>query len=124
MRRIVGQAGGNPRVTPRGRRGFFGSSGMIRVRSILCSSLVLCFGARAQLAPISEAEALNPPTSQRLTAVHAAAQRDGWAPQSAILRGAALRAYEREKLLAANSWLNAYRWSALFGQTEAEFVPR
>jgi hypothetical protein len=97
---------------------------MIRVRSIFWWSLALGTAARAQLASISEAEALNPPTSQRLSAVHAAAQRDGWAPQSATLRGAALRAYEREKLPAADGWLSAYRWSALLGQTEAEFVPR
>ena len=78
----------------------------------------------AQSATISDAEAFDPPTLQRLVSVHAAAQRDGWAPQTAMLRAAAMRAYEREKLPAAEGWLDAYRWSALFGQTEADFVPR
>jgi hypothetical protein len=83
-----------------------------------------CAPLIAQPPAIPEAEALNPPTTQRLTTIHAAAQRDGWAPQSASLRAAAFRAYEREKFPAAEAWLNAYRWSALLGQTEAEFVPR
>lgn len=73
---------------------------------------------------IPESEALDAPTSQRLAAIHAAAQRDGWAPQRAALRAAAIRAYEREKLIAAEAWLNVYRWSALFGENEADFVPR
>lgn len=81
-------------------------------------------GSGAQIGAIPEAEALNPPTTARLAATHAAAQRDGWAPQAATLRAAALHAYERDKLPVAEAWLNAYRWSALFGQTEAEFVPR
>jgi hypothetical protein len=86
--------------------------------------LALAVGIHAQSLSIPDAEALYAPTPQRLSAIHASAQRDGWAPQSAALRSAAIRAYEREKLAAAQAWLNAYRWSALFGQTEAEFVPR
>ncbi len=78
----------------------------------------------AQPGGIAEAEALAAPTPQRLAAVHVAAQRDGWAPQAAMLRGAAMRAYEREKFTAAEAWLNAYRWAALFGEQETEFVPR
>ena len=73
---------------------------------------------------IPEAESLNVPTPARLAAVHAAAQRDGWAPQSEALRDAAIRAYEREKYGPAEAWLNVCRWSALFGQTEADFVNR
>src|SRR5687767_6067900 len=97
---------------------------MPRVARIFWLLLALSAALGAQPAPISDAEALSPPTPQRLSAVHAAAQRDGWAPQSAMLRSAAFRAYEREKLPAAEAWLNAYRWSALLGQTEAEFLPR
>ncbi|MEO6245364.1 MAG: hypothetical protein ABIQ12_08000, partial [Opitutaceae bacterium] len=74
--------------------------------------------------PAPEAETLSPPTPQRLAAVHAAAQRDGWAPQAAALRAAAIRAYEREKYAAADTWLNLHRWAALFGLSGAEFVPR
>jgi hypothetical protein len=94
------------------------------VRKLFCFGLGLSAAALAQPLPISDAEALNAPTLQRLTAIHATAQRDGWAPQRAGLRGAAIRAYEGEKLAVAEAWLNAYRWSALFGQTEAEFVAR
>ena len=97
---------------------------LFRIHICLGCTLGLTFAsACAQPSAIPEAEALNSPTAPRLAAVHAAAQRDGWAPQRAGVRAAALRAYEREKFPAAEAWLNAYRWSALFGQTEAEFVP-
>ncbi|MSU50837.1 MAG: hypothetical protein EXS37_17410 [Opitutus sp.] len=90
------------------------------------ASLVAVWGVRAiaQPAVIPDAETLYPPTPSRLAAVHAAAQRDGWAPQSAMLRSAAIRAYEREKSGPAEAWLNLGRWASLWGQTEAEFVPR
>ena len=78
----------------------------------------------AQPTAISEVEALSPPTTARLAAIHAAAQRDGWAPQGAALRAAAIRAYEREKYPAAEAWLNVHRWAALFGTSAADFVPR
>ena len=77
-----------------------------------------------QTASIPETEALNLPAPARLAAIQAAAQRDGWAPQSALLRTAALRAYEREKFPAAEAWLSLHRWAALLGETGAEFVPR
>lgn len=76
----------------------------------------------ARAAVIPEAEALQAPTRVRLAAVLAAAQRDGWAPQTGMVRGAALLAYEREKLAAAEAWLNLSRWSALFGRSEADFT--
>ncbi len=75
-------------------------------------------------APVPEAEVMQPPTHARLVAVQAAAQRDGWAPQVAMLRDAALRAYERDRLAAAEAWLDVCRWAGLWGGTEAEFVPR
>ena len=78
----------------------------------------------AQPAAIPAAEALQPPTAARLAAIHAAAQRDGWAPHVAGLRAAAVRAYELDKLAAAEAWFNVYRWAALFGETETHFVPR
>ncbi len=96
----------------------------VRFRSAIALFLVATSALRAQPAVIAEAEALNLPTPARLAAVHAAAQRDGWASQAAMLRSAALRAYEREKFPAAEAWLNVYRWAALFGQNETEFVPR
>jgi hypothetical protein len=80
----------------------------------------------AQSAPLAipDGEALAAPTAARLNSIHAAAQRDGWAPQTAALRSAALRAYEQGKFSAAEAWLHACHWTALFGQTEADFVGR
>ena len=93
------------------------------------AALAVVFGlgvvsGRLAAQAIPDAEALNPPTAPRLAAIHAAAQRDGWAPHAAPLRAAAMRAYERERFSAAEAWLNAYRWAGRWGQTEAEFLPR
>lgn len=90
----------------------------------LVLGLFLVAAARAQTPGIPEAETAFAPTPARLSVVHAAALRDGWAPQRAGLRAAALRAYEREKFAAAEAWLNLYRWSALFGEPQSEFVAR
>jgi hypothetical protein len=95
---------------------------MLHVRSALQFALVV--SAVAQPARIPETETLNAPIPQRIAAVYAAAQRDGWLPQGATLRAAAFRGYEREKFSAAEAWLNLYRWTSLFGQSEAEFIPR
>ncbi len=88
--------------------------------------LFLWFGLRAaaQPAAIPEAEAMAPPTPVRLAAIHAAARRDGWAPQVAGLRRTALLAYQRDKLAAAETWFHVYRWAALFAEPESDFVPR
>jgi hypothetical protein len=82
----------------------------------------LALAGLAQAAVIPEAEALQAPSRGRLAAVHAAAQREGWSPQVAGLRAAAMLAYEREKLGAAEAWLDVYRWAGLLGRSEAEFV--
>lgn len=89
-------------------------------------SLLLAVGSfvRAQAVVIPEAEALVTPTSSRLLSIHAAAQRDGWAPHAAALRTAALHAYQKEKFSAAEAWLNACHWATLFGQGEADFIKR
>jgi len=102
----------------------FGAASVRRLRTPGWWIWLLIANASAQPAAIPEAEALNPPTSQRLAAMHAAAQRDGWAPYGAVVRAAARRAYEGEKLPAAEAWFNVYRWVALFGEAEADFVPR
>ena len=82
-------------------------------------------GLVAQPASIPAAETGQKPTAQRLAAIHAAAQRDGWAPQTGILRAAALQAYEQQKLAAAEAWFYLFRWAALFGQMSAsEFGPQ
>jgi hypothetical protein len=88
------------------------------------SLLAVVCSCAAQSSSIADAEAFYPPTSARLAAIHSAAQRDGWAPQTAQLRQAALRAYEKEKTVAAEAWLNVYRWAALFGRQEGEFTSR
>lgn len=93
-------------------------------RPHLGAFLALLLFAAPLAAQIPDAEALNPPAPARLASVHAAAQRDGWAPQAAMPRNAAVLAYEREKLSAAEAWLQLHRWAALLGQTEADFVPR
>ncbi len=67
---------------------------------------------------------LRPPTPARVTALLAAAQRDGWAPQIAPLRTAALHAYRIAPLGTADAWFHVYQWAALFGEPESEYVPR
>ncbi len=71
---------------------------------------------------IPEPEALEPPTAARLALIEAAAKHDGWAPQVALLRATAVRAYRRDRLVAAEAWYHVYHWAALFGETDAQFV--
>ncbi len=104
-----------------GRRPDRGGRPCRRLRGGLLLFLVALVAAAAQPAAIPDAEILHVPAANRVAAVHAAAQRDGWAPQQAGLRSAAFRAYERERFAAAEGWLNLYRWSALLGMTEVEF---
>ncbi len=78
--------------------------------------------ARAAQPAVADAETGFPPTAERLRAIHAAAQRDGWQPHVAPLRSAALRAYAADKLFAAEAWLNASRWAALLAGDEADAV--
>lgn len=92
------------------------------VRSLLY--LALACRLAAQAGSIPDAETVSVPTPARLASVVAAAQRDGWLPQRAALHAAAFRAYERGQPAAAEAWLNVYRWSALLGESETEFVPR
>lgn len=73
---------------------------------------------------MNSAGELAAPTPARLQAIHRAAQFSGWPAQVAGLRSAARGFYVRGELDAAASWFNAYRWSALFAQTEEEFVAR
>lgn len=82
----------------------------------------LCPSGRGAV-EISDREALLSPTAPRLAELDVVAQRQGWRGQTAMLRSAAQRAYAANKLTAAAEWLNVCRWSALFAQTEDEFVP-
>lgn len=95
---------------------------LLRASLLLAILLVARLAAQPELIP--EAETLQPPTPARLAAIHAAAQRDGWAPQAFVLRAAALHAYNREKLAAAEGWMYVYRWAAAFALTPAQFTPK
>lgn len=93
----------------------------LRIFSFVCA---IALRVMASAAPIPESEILVPPTPQRIAAIIAAAQREGWAPQAAPLRVAAQNAYQRAKLPVAEAWFNVYRWTALWGITDHEYVPR
>lgn len=79
--------------------------------------------ASGQTANIPEGELRQPPSAARLAAIQSAAERDGWAPQRSTLRKAAIRAYQLDQIPAAEAWYHVYRWAALFGEAQAEFVP-
>ena len=51
--------------------------------------------------PLSDAEALKPPTADRLTALLHAGESAGWDAPVAVLRATALQAYRANKLPAA-----------------------
>jgi hypothetical protein len=85
-------------------------------------SLSFLFWLAPLAAQIPDAELAQAPTAARLAAIRAAAQRDGWAPHVAPLRAAAVRAYQLDKLAAAEAWFHVYRWAALWGTPEAEFT--
>ena len=89
---------------------------------VVCLALALRLAA--QPAAIAEAEADQAPTAARLAELQKAARVSGWAPQVAALRATALLAYQRDKLAPAEAWSYVYRWAALFGESEASFVPR
>jgi hypothetical protein len=74
-------------------------------------------------AALQEDEMLQPPTTARLAALTAAAQQSGWGPLAPGLRAAARRAYDHSRLPAAEAWYYVYRWSALFAETEVQFIP-
>lgn len=74
-------------------------------------------------ATIAEAEALLPPTPARIAAIHQAAQQQGWGAQRDALQAAALLAYEKDKLSAAEAWYHLLHWAVLFGLKESEFSP-
>ena len=89
------------------------------------SFLLIGFAARLSAEPvIPTAETMQPPIPARIATIQTAAQRDGWPPQAAALRTAAVQGYKLDKLAAAEAWLNLYRWAALLGETERHFVPR
>ncbi len=78
--------------------------------------------AQAELIPAGEA--LNQPISARLAALaETGAHTGGWEEVAKSAGSAAFAAYEKNKLNSAESWYYVSRWSALFTETEAHFVP-
>ncbi len=75
------------------------------------------------VAPLTEAEMLTPPTAPRLAEFASYAHQAGWEKLSPMFRLAARRAYENGRLPAADRWYQVYRWSALFAETEVQFIP-
>jgi hypothetical protein len=85
--------------------------------------------ASARIAPaqdgslaIPDSEVSDPPTPERLEQVEGVAATSGWLAVAPSLRSAALRAYGRERLQAADSWYHAYEWAILFSEPEDKFV--
>jgi|CZKI01.1.fsa_nt_gi hypothetical protein len=79
--------------------------------------------ARAQDQGISipELETRDPPSRSRLQAIEAAAAESGWASVALPLRGVALRAYEQDRLIAADAWFHVYQWALVFSESEDRF---
>ncbi len=82
-----------------------------------------CF-AETPAVEIPDIEALQPPTAQRLDDLCHTAADSGWAALAPGLRETAFRAYRADRTVAAEAWLNVYRWAALLGEPEARFIPR
>jgi hypothetical protein len=99
----------------------------MRLLSLLRCIVAVAGVARVGLAQsltIPDAEINQPPTMARLATIQAAARRDGWSPQIAGLRAAAVQAYGRDRVFAAEAWFHVYRLAGLFAETDAEFAPR
>ncbi|HEY0944861.1 MAG TPA: hypothetical protein VGD81_06320 [Opitutaceae bacterium] len=79
--------------------------------------------ARAEWS-IPPGEAADPPKPARLAALRSIAAADGWPVVEAAARDAALAAYARDRLEAADSWLLVARWARLFGEKQGGFVSR
>ncbi len=80
---------------------------------------------RAQeLVPVTDGEQLQPPTPARLAEFVRYGEHADWDKLTPMFHTAALSAYEKGKLPAAERWYAVYRWSALFAKPEAQFIPR
>ena len=99
------------------------------LRALFAASLALSAGrasADSTQAPftIPESEVVDPPTPSRLQAIQDYAAESGWNTAVAPIRRAAVRAYEEDRFVAAESWFHAYRWAALFSEPENVFINR
>ena len=89
---------------------------------LLGLGLTVGVGGYPAPAPISDAEAVLPPTPARLAELAKTAGTDHWRASVPLLRTAARTAYLRERSEAANRWFVVARWAALLAKSEAEFV--
>jgi hypothetical protein len=80
--------------------------------------------AHAQPFTVSDAETRQPPTRARVEGLLSAAQRDGWAPQIAALRSAAMASYRQGNVFTADAWFQLYGWASLLGEDESRFSVR
>jgi hypothetical protein len=71
---------------------------------------------------IPDQEVLDPPTQARLDSIQSQAAAVGWSGMVIPLRFAAIRAYSRDRFVAADAWYHVYRWAALFAEPENRFV--
>ena len=77
--------------------------------------------AQTDLIPVEEWP--DPPTPARLASLAATGAQSGWAAVGQAADSAAFAAYEKNRLNSAEAWHYISRWSALFAETEARFVP-
>jgi hypothetical protein len=97
--------------------------------AILRAGLVLLLLAGTRLGaqsyvPLTDAEMLLPPTAARLGELAGYAEQAGWDKLTPMFHTAATTAYAKGRLPAAERWYQVYRWSGLFAETEAKFLPQ
>ncbi len=96
---------------------------LVRLVCIVLVGFVARVAAQQPFA-VPEPETHGLPTPQRLQALQVAARRDGWGPQVAPLRTAAMQAYRNGNVYVADAWFRVCAWATLFGEEDRVFVPR
>ena len=77
--------------------------------------------AKGELISAAESGAL--PTRARLKALAERGSRGHWDEVIAASRTASFLAYRQNQLPAAEAWQYVQKWSELFDETEAQFIP-
>jgi len=97
---------------------------IVRARLLFALGIAAFAGtaAWAQLEAIPAGEERNPPSSVRLADLARLGSLEGWGPLVPVLRDAAFQAYREDRLSAAEAWFYAYRWAALFAESERDCV--
>jgi hypothetical protein len=96
---------------------------------LLAAPVVLALAGAAQVAAqtapllvIPDAEVSDPPTHARLEEIEAQAASTGWLSVALPLRAAAVGAYGRGRLAAADAWFHAFQWTAIFSEPEDRYL--